>query len=99
MIRYELTMRGGKKVEVTLAVSEPEDYGTLKFSGEPTAVGDAEWALYGAYGIDGHLIREETTPVDLAAAMDNPAMRALFPRRLAGDEILSRYVRRPPKHG
>lgn len=99
MIRYQLTMRAGQKVEITLAVAEPEDYGRLQFTGEPAAVSDAEWALYGASGIDGHLIREETTPVDLAAAMGDPAMRALFPKRLAGDEILSRYVRRPPRHG
>lgn len=99
MIRYELTMRGGKKVEVTLEVADPEGFGPLQFSGEAAAIRDAEWALYGASGLDGHLIREETTPVDLAAAMTDPAMKALFPKRLAGDEVLAKHARRPPPHG
>lgn len=97
MIRYELTMRGGKQVEVILDVAEPEAYGPIEFRGQPLAIQDAEWALYGASGLDGHLIREETTPVDLAAAMGDPAMRALSPKRLEGDAVLAGYVRRNPE--
>jgi hypothetical protein len=98
MLRYQLTVRG-KTVTITLDVAGPEDYGTLQFAGDPSAISDVQWDLYGCLGMDGHLIRENTCPIDLAAAMDNLPMRPYAPRRLAGDEILARYVRNPPPHG
>jgi hypothetical protein len=99
MIRYELTATRDRKVTLTLNVQEPEAWGQLEFEGDEAAIDDVKWGLFGCLGLDGHLIRESTTPIDLAAAMGNVPMRPFAPKRVAGDEILARYVRKAPPYG
>lgn len=93
MIRFEVALSPQRIVTVALAASDPDEKATVEFDGHPDDVDTVRDLVFASHGIDGRLIEERTTPVDLDVAMSGRWLRELGPKRLEGDEILARYVR------
>lgn len=57
----------------------------------------ARRTLSSAYGRYGHLIGDATTPIDLAVAIDSPAIQQYAPELERGAEIVKNYKSPIPK--
>lgn len=98
MIEYLVSLApgGGRDVRVTLDADHPDRWAPIVCEGHPADVLMVEELLFASHGIDGRLIGRDTTPVDLDVAMKGRWLRE-YATRLAGEEILARYVRVPSK--
>jgi hypothetical protein len=94
MMRYRVTLGPKRIVYVVLRSDHPDGFAPIELEGHPTDVEAVKQRLFVSHGIDGHLIEEKTTPVDLDVAMKGKWLRECSPERLEGDEILARYVRK-----
>ncbi|MEQ9503517.1 MAG: hypothetical protein RIT81_42070 [Deltaproteobacteria bacterium] len=94
MIRYRVSLSEQRVVIVSLDSDDPDKHATIELEGHPSDVAQVRHMLDFSNGIDGRLIEERTTPVDLDVAMHGKWLRD-YAERLEGEEILARYVRRP----
>ena len=99
MIRYKLTFLTTLPVVVSLDANHPDQSARLKYEGQEDAVGMIQSAVSGGSGISGHVIGEQTTPADLAAAMESGSLRQYKPELLEGREIIDRFERKAPPPG
>ena|SRR5947209_3560417 len=95
MMRYKLTTPSRQVVQVSLDAKGPDEVAPIRYEGAEIQVWYVQENLQRSHGIDGHLIEDQTTPVDLDVAMKSPRMQNYAPQLLEGAEILAKYVRNP----
>jgi hypothetical protein len=66
MLRYKVMTDSGDCV-ITLDSNSPHQSAEIKISGK--AENEVKAWLFNQYGVFGHLIREQTTPIDLDSAL------------------------------
>ena len=87
MIRFRLSTPLGD-VFVSLAASEAQSSADVAYSGEPEAVEIVREWLPSTLDATGHIIGDETTPVDLYVAMRSEYGQLLGARLVEGSGIL-----------
>jgi hypothetical protein len=89
MLRYRLL----KLVTVSLEATDPNASVSIEYDpGDTPDLADLiRRTLTRQYGAFGHLIGENTTPIDLTAAMNSPAMQYFQPVLIEGEGIVTSY--------
>lgn len=95
-MRYRVELSPRRVVFVVLDQDDPDGYADVAFEGHPDDVASVKDRLDMSHGIDGRLIEERTTPMDLDVAMRGRWLGPIAIRE-AGEDVLARYVRRPVK--
>jgi hypothetical protein len=93
VIRYKLTVKIWT-VHVALDATNADQYVPLSFEGKDHPIDLVREHLLRSHGMDGHLIEEKTTPLDLDMAMSSPFMKQFSPELVEGGEILKTSKRR-----
>lgn len=93
MMRYELTTPDRETVFIVLDSDDPDGFAELVFEGRPTQIFYVQANLHLCHGLDGHLIEEHTTPVDLDIALKSKRMAGYRAKLLLGQEVLAKFVR------
>jgi hypothetical protein len=93
VIRYQLKVKVWS-VEVALDTDNADRFAPILFDGPEYAVGIAREHLLQTHGVDGHFIEPETTPLDLAVAMNSQFMAGFSPQLVEGAEVLKTSKRR-----
>lgn len=94
MIRYRIVIPDGRTVTVSIDVSGPNDAGPILFEGLGLDVRDVKRRLLSSHGLDGHLVDEETTPVDLDLALRGQFFDGFDRELVEGQAILDRFERK-----
>jgi len=88
MIRFRVATAHGK-VEVSIAVDNGDAIGPIVYDGPEDAVTVTRGIVSVACGARGHILGEQTTPVDLHAAL--MLLPELVPELLEGEELVHTY--------
>jgi hypothetical protein len=93
VIKYELKVKVWP-VTVSIDSDQADRTAPIIFEGPEYAVGLAREHLFQSHGVDGHFIEAETTPLDLAVAMNAPFMAGFSPKLIEGAEVLKTSKRK-----